>query len=157
MHPCAMLQSCASLPCRYPRHHSTFPSPSQVMCFTSRHVSLSFSPRNPTCLFARAGFPSARNAHQRTVGALLSKVPTYIGIVSPCSAAVLRLRETQFRMPAGRLVFLSLTSHWTTYVSIRSPAKVHRAASRAVDVLSASRLISISPKHHTHVASLSVS
>lgn len=112
-----MLQSCASLPCRYPRHHSTFPPPSQVMCFTSRHVS---PPRqaigHAQCLHEpQLSFPSARNAHQRTVGALLSVYRT----VPPCFAAVLQLRETQFRMPAGMFVLLSSNGHWTTSAWLR--------------------------------------
>jgi hypothetical protein len=57
------------LPCRYPRHHSTFP-PSQVMCFTSCHVSAPRQAIGHACTSPQLSFPSARNAHQRTVGAL---------------------------------------------------------------------------------------
>jgi hypothetical protein len=99
---------------------TTAPSLLQVKSCVSL-PAMSLPHARPSDMLARAPaflFPSARNAHQRTVGALLSVYRT----VPPCFAAVLQLRETQFRMPAGMLVLLSLNGHWTMSAWLRVPA-----------------------------------
>lgn len=114
-----ILVLCCSLARRY---HvvilvTTAPSLLQVKSCVSL-PAMSLPHARPSGMLARAPaflFPSARNAHQRTVGALLSVYRT----VPPCFAAVLQLRETQFRMPAGMFVLLSSNGHWTTSAWLR--------------------------------------
>jgi hypothetical protein len=66
------------------------------------------TPGHRTCLHKPPTFLSFSQERASTHGRCT------IYPVSPCFAAVLRLRETQFRIPAGMLVLPSSTSHWTT-------------------------------------------
>jgi hypothetical protein len=66
-------------------------------------------------------FPSARNAHQRTVGALSILY----------HRALLRFSDSgkhSFAYPAGMLVLLSLTAHWTTSAHSRQGCQYQQRA-----------------------------